>query len=158
MGESFKAGITRLAGVFTHGVVALILAQPMAVMIELGREMTGDGTPTPTPATPTPELAPATEATKRYRRSPEEIKEGAAKVLALLAENPDGLRAEEVRDKLGLEAKDLPRYFAELKANKAVKVKGEKRATTYTVAPPKAAKPKAKKKVKKEAAPVVEAA
>jgi hypothetical protein len=53
------------------------------------------------------------------------------RIVELLESHADGLRAEQIRDTLGLQAKELPRPIAEaLDAKKITKV-GEKRATTY---------------------------
>jgi len=44
----------------------------------------------------------------------------------------DGLRAEEIRTGLGMQAKEIPRVLKEGLATKKLKSKGQKRATTYT--------------------------
>ncbi|WP_394847349.1 hypothetical protein LZC95_07775 [Pendulispora brunnea] len=49
----------------------------------------------------------------------------------LLKAHAAGLRAEQIRAALGLEAKELPRPLKELLRSKKVKTKGQKRATTY---------------------------
>ena len=62
--------------------------------------------------------------------------------MGLLGENPGGLRAEQIRQKLGLQAKELPRPLKEgLEGGRLSKV-GRKRATTYFAgaAPSKAAR------------------
>ncbi len=52
-------------------------------------------------------------------------------IVSLLKANPTGLRAEEIRAKLGLQAKELPRPLKEgLEAGSLSKT-GQKRATTY---------------------------
>jgi len=65
------------------------------------------------------------------RRSSGDIAHVIESIVGLLQQNPRGLRAEQIRSKLGLEAKELPRPLREgLEARKLTKV-GEKRATTY---------------------------
>ncbi len=67
------------------------------------------------------------------RRSSGDIAHVIDSIVGLLHQNPRGLRAEQIRSKLGLEAKELPRPLrAGLEAGKLTKV-GEKRATTYFV-------------------------
>jgi hypothetical protein len=44
------------------------------------------------------------------------------------------LRAEQIRAKLGLQSKEMPRILKGGLAKKKLKTKGQKRATTYTAA------------------------
>jgi hypothetical protein len=65
------------------------------------------------------------------RRSVSAIAAVVDRIVALLATKPKGLRAEQIRDTLHLQSKELPRPIADaLKARRIHKV-GEKRATTY---------------------------
>ncbi len=68
------------------------------------------------------------------RRSAEEITAALDKIVGLVSKHKDGLRAEEIRSKLGMQAKEMPRLLKEGLATKRLKAKGQKRATTYTVA------------------------
>ena len=65
------------------------------------------------------------------RRSASDIGAVVERIVALLGQNPKGLRAEEIRAKLGLDAKELPRPIADALAAKKISKQGEKRATTY---------------------------
>ncbi|WP_394824739.1 hypothetical protein [Pendulispora albinea] len=65
------------------------------------------------------------------RRSEDEINEAVEKVVAVLKENKGGLRAEEIREQLGIDRKELPRPLAEALRKKRISKKGQKRATTY---------------------------
>jgi hypothetical protein len=69
------------------------------------------------------------------RRTPEEIAKVLDQVLALLKKNKPGLRAEQIREELGVQAKEMPRVLKQGLATKKLKSKGQKRATTYTAAP-----------------------
>lgn len=52
-------------------------------------------------------------------------------IVSLLGKHPEGLRSEQIRSALGLQAKELPRPLADgLTAGTITKV-GQKRATTY---------------------------
>lgn len=52
-------------------------------------------------------------------------------IVDLLTKNGDGLRAEQIREALGVEAKELPRPLAEALSAGRVTKSGQKRATTY---------------------------
>ena len=52
----------------------------------------------------------------------------------LVKKNPKGLRAEQIRAQLKMEAKEMPRILKEGLAKKTLKSKGQKRSTTYTAA------------------------
>jgi hypothetical protein len=65
------------------------------------------------------------------RRSVEEIGRMVDSIADLLAKSPDGLRAEQIRDALGVDAKELPRPLADGVKSGRFKKTGQKRATTY---------------------------
>ncbi len=65
------------------------------------------------------------------RRSAEDIQQSLEEVSGLLKKHPDGLRAEQIRAELGMEAKEMPRILKQGLSSKALKSKGQKRATTY---------------------------
>src|SRR5580658_6193446 len=68
------------------------------------------------------------------RRSTEEIAAALNEIVGLVSKHKDGLRAEEIRVKLGMQAKEMPRLLKEGLATKKLKSRGQKRATTYTAA------------------------
>jgi hypothetical protein len=74
---------------------------------------------------------PRGKAGRLARRSPEDIGAVIEKIVGLLEKHSSGLRAEEIRGKLGLQAKELPRPIADALAAKRIVKEGEKRATTY---------------------------
>jgi|GEM_PF-547405 len=65
------------------------------------------------------------------RRSSEDIEQMIDRIAALLRQHPKGLRAEEIRQKLGIEAKELPRPLKEALDSGRLGKSGQKRATTY---------------------------
>jgi hypothetical protein len=65
------------------------------------------------------------------RRSKSDIEGVVERIVGLLKKHPKGLRAEEIRQQLGLEAKELPRPIAEGLSRKRIAKQGQKRATTY---------------------------
>jgi hypothetical protein len=68
------------------------------------------------------------------RRSPAEIARALAKVVALVKSETGGLRAEQIRERLGMASKEMPRVLKEGLAKKVLKSKGAKRSMTYTAA------------------------
>jgi hypothetical protein len=65
------------------------------------------------------------------RRSMDEIGKMVDQIADLVAKHPDGLRAEQIRDLLGCDKKELPRPLADALASGRVTKQGQKRATTY---------------------------
>ncbi len=85
------------------------------------------------------------------RRSAGDITALVGRIVSLLESRQSGLRAEQIRDALHLESKELPRPLAEALASRRITKTGEKRATTYFargVAAAKASKPAAKASAK----------
>lgn len=68
---------------------------------------------------------------RRIRRTANDIASAVDSIEALLLRNPSGLRAEQIRKELNLEAKELPRPLAEGVQQKRFAKEGQKRATTY---------------------------
>ncbi len=81
-----------------------------------------------------PRPARARSSGRLKRRSPEDIAGALEKVVALVKKNKNGLRAEQIRDELSMQAKEMPRVLKEGLAKKQLKSRGQKRATTYFAA------------------------
>lgn len=67
------------------------------------------------------------------RRSADDIARMIDSIADLLAKHPEGLRAEQIRESLGVEAKELPRPLADAVSSGRLTKTGQKRATTYFV-------------------------
>jgi hypothetical protein len=67
------------------------------------------------------------------RRSTGDIAQVVESIVGLLKQSPKGLRAEQIREKLGLQAKELPRPLKEALDGGQLGRAGQKRATTYFV-------------------------
>jgi len=65
------------------------------------------------------------------RRTQDDIGKMVEAIVDLLGKHSEGLRAEQIRDALGCEAKELPRPLADALAAGRVTKTGQKRATTY---------------------------
>jgi hypothetical protein len=87
----------------------------------------GGGQPAPLSAPPTGKGKPG----RLRRRSDEEIAAALNKIVLLVKTHQNGMRAEEIRKKLGMESKEMPRILKEGVSTKKLTSKGNKRATTY---------------------------
>jgi CRP-like cAMP-binding protein len=65
------------------------------------------------------------------RRSVKDISAMVTRIVSLLHTHKNGLRAEDIRAKLGIDRRELPRPLNEALHKKLVSKKGRKRATTY---------------------------
>jgi hypothetical protein len=65
------------------------------------------------------------------RRTADDIGRMIEGIVDLLQKNGSGMRAEQIRDALGVEAKELPRPLADALAAGRITKTGQKRATTY---------------------------
>jgi hypothetical protein len=87
------------------------------------------------PAIAAPSAGPAPRAVRSSgrlaRRSAAEIQATLDKIVGLLRKHKDGLRAEEIRSTLAMQAKEMPRILKEGLSTKKLTSKGQKRATTY---------------------------
>jgi hypothetical protein len=73
----------------------------------------------------------ARKAGRLPRRSAGDISQAVNQIVDLLKGNASGLRAEQIRQKLGLQAKELPRPLKEGLDGGLLSKVGQKRATTY---------------------------
>jgi hypothetical protein len=93
---------------------------------------------------------------KRVRRSAEALQEVAEQIASYVRKHKDGVSAEQIREELGIERKDIPRPIAEALGQKLISKRGEKRATLYFAggksSPKKSGAKKAKKAVSKKKA------
>jgi hypothetical protein len=75
--------------------------------------------------------ARASSSGRLKRRSPDDIAEALDHIHGLLKRHKDGLRAEQIRDQLHMQSKEMPRVLSEGLSKRKLKKKGQKRATTY---------------------------
>jgi hypothetical protein len=74
---------------------------------------------------------PSRSSVRLPRRSPEDIAAAVGQVVALVKKHKEGLRAEQIRSELALQAKEMPRILKEGLEKRSLRSKGQKRATTY---------------------------
>lgn len=75
--------------------------------------------------------APRSRSGRLPRRSDTEIAAALDQVVALVRKTKEGMRAEAIREGLGLQSKEMPRILKRGLSTKKLKSKGQKRATTY---------------------------
>lgn len=80
------------------------------------------------------------------RRSTDEIEKMIESIVGLVIAHPEGMRAEQIRDALGCEAKELPRPLADALTAGRLRKQGQKRATTYFAGGGRTSKARAKKR------------
>ena len=177
MVTSLRSKLDELASAFASGILAAIRTASIEDLVgQASSSRPSAAAPRPAPrkvprpapasvraAAPTAKPAKAVKAVKAVkstkeragrleRRSPADIAHVLDLISSLLRANPKGLRAEEIRQKLGLRPNEMPRPLKDGLASGRLTKSGQKRATTYVVrmagAPaskPAAAAPKAKK-------------
>lgn len=137
---SLRSSLNHLASSFADAVLAAIRGSSLDELLA----ETGGGTPKRGPGRPkaaTTIVKPTASAVPRSskagrlpRRSVEDIAKLLGEIIAVVKRNKEGLRAEQIRAELGLQAKEMPRILKEGLGTKKLKTKGQKRATTYFVA------------------------
>lgn len=86
------------------------------------------------------------------RRSGDDIGKALGDIVGLLGSNPDGLGAETIRDRLGMDKKDIARPIAMGLGNGELTKTGEKRSTKYYAVPKGAEAPPVHRGMKKKKA------
>jgi hypothetical protein len=142
MPSSLRNRLNELAASFSAGVLDAIRGASLEELLSESSSRGKGRAPSRMPALATTTVArvgaatPAAEGVRRRpgrlpRRSAGDISQAVEQIVGLLSSNPAGLRAEQIRQKLGLQAKELPRPLKEgLDGGRLSKV-GRKRATTY---------------------------
>jgi hypothetical protein len=140
---SLHSQLNQLASSFTHAVIEAIREVSLEELVaETGRLK---GMPRTTPAVtssprrgraPRRATGPSRRSSPRRlkRRSRDEIQRALGEIVSLVENRPRGLRAEQIRSELGMEAKEMPRILGEGLATRKLRKRGHKRATTYYAA------------------------
>jgi hypothetical protein len=136
MANSLRSALDDLARKFASSVVDAIRGASLGeLLIEGGGARRGAGRPrgtTTAASTAARASAPARKPGRLPRRSPEDIARALDKIVLLVKTHKNGMRAEEIRATLGMQAKEMPRVLREGLAKKKLKAKGQKRATVYS--------------------------
>jgi hypothetical protein len=147
MSNSLRANIQAAAAVFTSSVLDAIRGASLEELLAesgSGGGRRGPGRPPRAGAVPgavggrrsgaTAGAARSTRSGRLKRRSAEDIAAALDRVVALVKKHKTGLRAEQIREQLRMQSKEMPRVLKEGLGKKKLKAKGQKRATTYTAA------------------------
>jgi hypothetical protein len=129
--NTLRSQLDSLASNFASAVVRAIQSASLEELLtEVGGKRRPGGSPAPVSSRTT--AAPRTRKPGRLpRRSVEDIKAALDKVHGLLKSSKGGMRAEQIRVALKLDAREMPRVLKEGLASKKLTSKGQKRATTY---------------------------
>lgn len=131
--SALRRAIADLAEQFASQVLAALRTASIFDVAALsGGEKTsrGPGRPRKTAAAPAAE-APARGRRGRKRRTSADLDALGGRIAELVRNTPSGMRAEAIRDALGVARKELPRVITQLLANGSLSKKGQRRATTY---------------------------
>jgi len=134
MPTSLQSTLNDLAESFAASILAAIRGASLDELISTnGKPKNSDRSPrAAAPPTSVPAVRKSSASAGRLqRRSPEDIAAALGHVVSLVKKHKEGLRAEQIRSELGLQAKEMPRILKEGLERKALKSKGQKRATTY---------------------------
>ena len=137
MTTSLQSTLNDLAASFADSILEAVrgaslqeLIQPNGKTRRNGRSTNAASAAAAIPAARKPSRSPG----RLRRRSADDIAAALGNVIALVKKNKAGLRAEQIRNELGLQPKEMPRILKEGLEKKALKSKGQKRATTYFAA------------------------
>jgi hypothetical protein len=127
---TLRSQLDSLAATFASAVVNAIRGASL-------HELVADGRTTPAARPTSGPVAKAavpktTRSGRLKRRSTEDIGQVLDQVVSLVKKNRDGLRAEQIRTELSLQAKELPRVLKEGLRSKRLRKAGQKRATVYS--------------------------
>jgi hypothetical protein len=147
MSNSLRSNIQAAAAVFTSSVLDAIRGASLEELLaESGASggRRGPGRPPRAAAAPAAAAGGGRRASaagprsarsgRLKRRSAEDIAAALDRVVVLVKKHKAGLRAEQIREQLRMQSKEMPRVLKEGLSKKKLKAKGQKRATTYTAA------------------------
>jgi hypothetical protein len=141
--SSLRSSLNELASTFASSILAAVRGASLDELVGKtdsvvrrgpGRPPKAKAAPTAATAPTAPTMSKGRKSGRLPRRSADDITKALDQVVALVRKHKGGLRAEQIRASLGMEAKEMPRILKEGLAKKKLKSKGQKRATTYTAA------------------------
>jgi hypothetical protein len=132
MANRLQSRIAALAASFVDSVLEAVGSSSLEELIG-GRNAVHESRRTPSTQAAAPSRASraAPPSGRLPRRSAEDIAKALEIVVSLLNSRKNGLRAEQIRAELNLQAKELPRILKEGLGRKKLRAAGQKRATTY---------------------------
>jgi hypothetical protein len=131
MASRLHSRISQLTSSFVDSVLDAVKSSSISELLD-GRPAHRAEARIPS-ATSVGRTAQAPAAGRLPRRSAEDIAKTLEIVVSLLGSRKNGLRAEQIRAELSMQAKELPRILKEGLNRKKLRTVGQKRATTYFV-------------------------
>jgi hypothetical protein len=128
---TLRSQLDSLAAAFASAVVDAIRGASLHELVASEGRAGSTARPSAGPAAKSV-AAKTTRSGRLKRRSSEDIGVVLDQVVALVKKNKDGLRAEQIRTELSLQAKELPRVLKEGLRSKRLRKAGQKRATVYS--------------------------
>jgi hypothetical protein len=130
MANRLQSHISELASSFVDSILEAIRSSSLEELVGGGHAVR-DARRAPVSKAAAPRAARASSQQRLPRRSAEDIAKVLEVVVSLLSSRKNGLRAEQIRDELSMQSKELPRILKEGLARKKLRTVGQKRATTY---------------------------
>jgi hypothetical protein len=151
---SLHSHLNQLASSFTHAVIDAIREVSLEELVAETGGLKGMARPlAPTRSArrgraPGRERAPGQQRAPRHetgpsrrpsrrrlkRRSRDDIQRALGEIVSLVEGRGRGMRAEQIRTELGMQAREMPRVLGEGLATRRLRKRGHKRATTYYAA------------------------
>jgi hypothetical protein len=133
MPNSLHATLNDLASSFADDILAAIRGASLDELVQSNGQDAGArrATHAKPPAAAVAKRPVRAANGRLHRRTAEEIASAVGQVVSLVKKHKEGLRAEQIRSELGLQAKEMPRILKDGLASKALRSRGHKRATTY---------------------------
>ena len=132
--SSLKTRLDSLASTFAMEVVRAIQSASLEELLgEVGGGRRGPARANGTTAEPKAARGPR-KSGRLARRSADDIAKTLERVVSLVKRHKQGMRAEQIRSELDMQAKEMPRVLKEGLSKKMLKSRGQKRATTYFAA------------------------
>jgi RNase P protein component len=134
--SNLHATINDLAANFASSVLAAIRSASLQDLVaeqaapRRGRPRIASTKSTPAPASSSGAVA-RNRGGRLARRSATDIERALVSVVAIVRKSKAGLRAEQIRNALKLESREMPRVLKTGLEKRLLKSKGQKRATTY---------------------------
>jgi hypothetical protein len=133
---TLRSQLDALAANFASQIIAALQGASLHELVSADGRKTAANGPRPRGTEggggqPDPLRAPRGKNGRLPRRSAADIAKTLDKIVLLVKTQKNGLRAEEIRSKLGMQAKEMPRILKQGLAAKKLTSKGHKRATTY---------------------------
>jgi hypothetical protein len=129
---TLRSQLDSLAASFANAVVEAIRSASLQELVSTeGRAVAAASRGAAAPVAKAT-VAKTTRTGRLKRRSSEDIGQVLDQVIALVKKSKEGLRAEQIRTELNLQAKELPRVLKEGLASRRLRKSGQKRATVYS--------------------------